>query len=135
MVTFGTAPLFMNVCFIFSDSSLHDWALETQLFFSTIVILSGLCYASQGSLGSGILWDPSPVSPIDFFFWLTDFGQLGLSFALWNLKHFPFMGLWTLILWIFSSFSSFFFLSLLQDSPMCYFPLGLGLWLILDLNI
>ena len=48
------------------------------------------------------------------------------------LKPFPFMGLWTPILWTFSSFS--FFLSSLHDSPMCYFSLGRGLWLILNLN-
>ena len=65
-----TTPLFINVCSIFFDSSLHDWALETQLFFSTVVILFGLCCASQGSPGSGILWDPSLVSPIGLFFGL-----------------------------------------------------------------
>ena len=51
----GTAPLFMNVCFILSDSSLHDWVLKTHLSFSAVVILLGLCCVSQGSPGSGIL--------------------------------------------------------------------------------
>ena len=83
------------------------------------------------------LWhslESQPSFPYWASFWITDFGRLGLSFGLWNLKHFPFMGLWTLIPWTFSSFSSSFFLSLLQDSPMCYFSLGFGLWLILNLN-
>ena len=62
-------------------------------------------------LDSGIFWDPSPISPGFFFFWLIDFGRLGLPFFLCVfLKPFPFMGLWILILWAFlSSFSSFFF--------------------------
>ena len=42
----GTTPLFMDVCFILSDSSLYDWVLETRLSFSAIVILFGLCCAS-----------------------------------------------------------------------------------------
>ena len=64
LVPCGIAPLFMNVCFILSDSSLHDWALETHLSFLAVMILFGLCYASQGSSGSGIPWDPNPVLPI-----------------------------------------------------------------------
>ena len=68
------------------------------------------------------------------FFWLTDFGRLGLFFALWNLKHFLFMGLWIPILWTSHPFLLSFFLFSLQDNLMCYFSLGLGLWLILNLN-
>ena len=76
LVPCGTAHLFMNVYSILSDSSLHDWALRTQLFFSAVVILFGLCYTPQGSPSSGILWDPSPVPPIGLLlaYWLWPTG-------------------------------------------------------------
>ena len=44
---------------------------------------------------SGISAQFSPLS----FFWLTNFGWLGISFATWNLKPFPFIGLWIPVLW------------------------------------
>ena len=67
------------------------------------------------------------------FFWLTNFSRLSLSFASWNLKSFP---SWVFGSQFFGLLILFFFLFLpsLQDNPMCYFSLGLGLWLILNLN-
>ena len=94
-----TAPLFMNVCSIFSNSSLHDWVLETQLFFSTVAILFRLCCASQGSPGSGILWDPNPISPIGLLFGLLTLADWAFLFLYGILKISPFMGLWIPILW------------------------------------
>ena len=64
LVPCATAPLFMNVYFILSDFSLHDWVLKTRLSFSAIVILFRLCCASRGFPGSGILWDSGPILPI-----------------------------------------------------------------------
>ena len=78
-----------------------------------------------------------PNFPYWAFFWLTDFGRLGLSFSLWNFKAFSLHGSLdpnSLDFFHSSLLSFFFFLSSLQDSPMCYFSLGLGLWLILNLN-
>ena len=84
LVPCGTAHLFMNVCFILFDSSLHDWVLETRLSFVIILILFGLCCASRALAVSGI---PAQFSILGFF-WLTDFDRLGLSFASWILKPF-----------------------------------------------
>ena len=69
-------------------------------------------------------------------FWLTNFGQLGLSFSLWIFKVFSLHGSLdpNSLDFFHHSLLSFFFLSSLQDSPMCYFSLGLGLWSILNLN-
>ena len=122
----------MNVCSIFSDSSLHDWALKTQLFFSTVVILFGLCCASQGSSGSGILWDPSPISPIGLLFGLLTLADWPFLFLYGILKPFPVMGI--PILWTFFILLFFFFFFFHYKIALCYFSLGLGLWLILNLN-
>ena len=110
----------------------HLWFLVVQLICSWMFALYFLirhCMTGRlrPSCSSKFLWsylgcvvrprDPRALAfsgipaqfPLLGFFWLTDFGRLGLSFTLWNLKHFPFMGLWTPILWTFSSFSSFIF--------------------------
>ena len=45
--------------------------LRPNFFSSTVGILFGQCCASQRSLGSGIFWDPSPISPSFFLvYWL-----------------------------------------------------------------
>ena len=135
----------------------HSWFLVVLLLYSWIFALYFLIpYCMTGRLRpicpSQSLWsylgcvvcprDPRALafstilaqSSLLGFFWLTDFDRLGLSFASWNLKHFPFMGLWIPILWTSHPFLLSFFLSSLQDNPMCYFSLGLRLWLILNLN-
>ena len=65
-------------------------------------------------------------------FWLIDFGRLGLSFSLWNFKAFSLHV--SLDPNSLDFFHPFFFFFSLQDGPMCYFSLGLGLWSILNLN-
>ena len=104
----GTTPLFMDVCFILSDSSLYDWVLETRLSFSAIVILFGLCCASQGFPGSGILWNYDPVLPIGlllaYWFWPT-----GPFFCFMEFKAFSLHESLDPNSLDFSSFSSFFF--------------------------
>ena len=122
---------FSSSCFYLLFS--HLWFIMVQLLCSWMFALYFLiphCMTGRlrPSCSSQPLWsylgcvvcprDPQALAffgiPAQFhllgFFWLTDFGRLGLSFALWNLKPFSFMGLWTPILWTFSSFSSFFFL-------------------------
>ena len=110
----------------------HLWFIVVQLLCSwmfTLYFLIRHCMTGRlrPSCSSQPLWsylgcivhprDPRVLAfsripaqfPLLGFFWLTDIGRLGISFTLWNLKPFPFMGLWTPIIWTFSSFSSFFF--------------------------
>ena len=147
LVPYDTTPLFMNVCFILSDSSLHDWVLETRLSFIAILILFRLCYASQGSPGSGSLWDSGPVLPIGllltYWFWLTGhflcFMDFKAFFPSWvfGSQFFRLLTIFFFIL-LFSSLrepSSFISLALFpMKLTQCVIYLGLGLWLILNLN-
>ena len=123
----------MNVCSILSNSSLHDWRLRPNC--SSQLLWSYLDYVVRPRDPRALPFSGIPAQfPYWASFWLTDFGRLGLSFASWNLKPFFFMGLWIPILWTSHPFLLSFFLFSLQDNPMCYFSLGLGLWLILNLN-
>ena len=147
LVPCGTTPLFMNVCFILSDSSLHDWVLETRLSFVAVSILFRLCFVSQGSPGSGSLWDSDPVLPIGlllaYWFWLAGpflyFMDFKTFFPSWVFGS-QFFGLLTIFffLFLFSSLReprSFISLALfLMKLTQCVISLGLGLWLILNLN-
>ena len=147
LVPYDTTPLFMNVCFILSDSSLHDWVLETRLSFIAILILFTLCYASQGSPGSGSLWDSGPVLPIGllltYWFWPAGpflcFMDFKAFFPSWvfGSQFFRLLTIFFFIL-LFSSLrepSSFISLALFpMKLTQCVIYLGLGLWLILNLN-
>ena len=86
-----------------------------------------------GILGQWHSLGSRPNFPYWASFWLTDFGRLAFSFSLWNFKAFSLHGDPNSLDFFHSSLL-FFFLSSLQDNPMCYFSLGLGLWLILNLN-
>ena len=147
LVPCGTAPLFMNVCFILFDSSLHDWVLETRLSFVAVLILFGPCCASEGSPSSSSLWDSGPVLPIGlllaYWFWLAGpflyFMDFKAFFPSWVFGS-QFFGLLTLFffLFLFSSLrepNSFISLALFpMKVTQCVISLGLALWLILNLN-
>ena len=147
LVPCGTTHLFMNVCFILSDSSLHDWVLETRLSFVAVLILFGLCCTSQGSPGFASLWDSGPVLPIGlilaYYFWPAGpflyFMDFKAFFPSWVFGS-QFFGLLTLFFFLFLFFSlpepnSFISLSLFpMKLTQCVISWSLGLWLILNLN-
>ena len=82
LVPCGTAPLFMNVCFILSDSSLHDWVLEAHLSFVAVfyLIWAVLCVPEVPRLWQSLGFQPN--SP----YW-TSFGLLILADCAFPLLH------------------------------------------------
>ena len=80
LVPCGTTPLFMNVCFILSDSLLHHWVLEKDIsvlhFLYFVVPLLSCLNPTLAVLHVPRipgLWQPLGI-PAQFFYWiLLDF--------------------------------------------------------------